>query len=107
MSCWTYVTGVIEVDTCARSVSPTLKPVTTMYNSCVSTLRERREVISMAQKRIRMVRTDILNCKVRLLYDDGSQGELDMTKAKVSTSEAAFVVGMTLKQAKMRLGIKS
>ena len=61
----------------------------------------------MAQKRIRMVRTDILNCKVQLLYDDGSQGELDMTKAKVSTSEAAFVVGMTLKQAKIRLGIKS
>lgn len=61
----------------------------------------------MAQKRIRMVRTDILNCKVRLLYDDSSQGELDMTKAKVSTSEAAFVVGMTLKKAKIRLGIKS
>lgn len=91
----------------SMNLSPTLKPVTTMYNSCVSTLRERREVISMAQKRIRMVRTDILNCKVRLLYDDGSQGELDMTKAKVSTSEAAFVVGMTLKQAKIRLGIKS
>lgn len=48
-----------------------------------------------------------MNCKARLLYDDGSQGELDMTKAKASTGEAAFVVGMTLKQAKMRLGIKS
>lgn len=61
----------------------------------------------MAQKRIKMVRTDIMNCKAQLLYDDGSQGELDMTKAKVSTGEAAFVVGLTLKQAKMRLGIKS
>lgn len=61
----------------------------------------------MAQKRIKMVRTDILSCKARLLYDDGSQGELDMTKAKASMSEATLVVGLTLKQAKMRLGIKS
>ncbi len=61
----------------------------------------------MAQKRIRMVRTDILNCKVRLLYDDGSQGELDMTKAKASMLDATALVGLTLKQAKMRLGIKS
>ena len=60
----------------------------------------------MAQKRIKMVRTGILSCKARLLYD-GSQGELDMTKAKVSMSEATLVVGLTLKQAKMRLGIKS
>lgn len=61
----------------------------------------------MAQKRIRMVRTDSLNCKVRLLYDDGSQGELDMTKAKASMLDATALVGLTLKQAKMRLGIKS
>lgn len=60
----------------------------------------------MAQKRIKMVRTDSLNCKARLLYDDGSQGELDMTKAKVSMLEATVLVGLTLKQAKMRLGIK-
>lgn len=61
----------------------------------------------MAQKRIKMVRMDILNCKVRLLYDDGSQGELDMEKAKAPMSEATLIVGLTLKQAKMRLGIKS
>lgn len=61
----------------------------------------------MAQKRIKMVRTDIMNCKVRLLYDDGSQGELDMTKAKAPMTEATLLVGLTLKQAKMKLGIKN
>lgn len=61
----------------------------------------------MAQKRIKMVRTDIMNCKVRLLYDDGSQGELDMTKAKAPITEAVLLVGLTLKQAKMKLGIKN
>ncbi len=48
-----------------------------------------------------------MNCKVRLLYDDGIQGELDMTKAKESMLDATVLVGLTLKQAKMRLGIKS
>ncbi len=61
----------------------------------------------MAQKRIKMVRTDIMNSKVRLLYDDGSQGELDMTKTKAPVGQATLLVGLTLKQAKMRLGIKS
>lgn len=61
----------------------------------------------MAQKRIKMVRMDSLNRKVRLFYDDGSHGELDMAKAKASISEATLVVGLTLKQAKIRLGIKS
>lgn len=61
----------------------------------------------MAQKRIKMVRTDSLNCKVHLLYDDGSQGELDMMKAKASMLDATVLVGLTLKQAKMWLGIKS
>lgn len=61
----------------------------------------------MAQKRIKMVRTDIMNCKVRLLYDDGSQGELDMTKAKAPMNQATSLIGLTLKQAKMRLGIKN
>lgn len=61
----------------------------------------------MAQKRIRMVQTDSLNCKVRLLYDDGSQGELDMTKANASMLDATVLVEMTLKQAKMWLGIKT
>lgn len=61
----------------------------------------------MAQKRIRMTQTDSINDKVRLLYDDGSQGELDITKIKTPMSQTAFLVGLTLKQAKMRLGIKS
>lgn len=61
----------------------------------------------MAQKRIQMVRTDIMNCKVHLLYDDGSQGELYMEKATAPISQAVSIVGLTLKQAKMRLGIKS
>lgn len=61
----------------------------------------------MAQKRISMVRTDTMNCKVRLLYNDGSQGELDMTKAKTPMIEATLIVGLTLKQAKMKLGIKN
>lgn len=61
----------------------------------------------MAQKRIKMVRTDILSGKARLFYDDGSQGELDMTKAKAPMTEAVLLVGLTLKQAKIKLGIKS
>lgn len=48
-----------------------------------------------------------MNGKVHLFYDDGSQGELDMTKAKAPISHATLLVGLTLKQAKMRLGIKS
>lgn len=48
-----------------------------------------------------------MNCKVWLLYDDGSQGELDMTKAKAPMNQATSLIGLTLKQAKMRLGIKS
>lgn len=60
----------------------------------------------MAKKRITMVRTDAMNCKVRLLYDDGTRGEIDMTKAKASMFDAVAIVGLTLKQAKMRLGIK-
>lgn len=60
----------------------------------------------MAQKRIKMVRVDILDCKIHLLYSDGSQGELDMSKARVPLTNAAALVGLTLKQAKMKLGIK-
>lgn len=61
----------------------------------------------MAQKRIRMARTDIVNSKVRLLYDDGSQGELDITSAKAPMTEATFLAGLTRKQAKLKLGIKN
>ena len=44
----------------------------------------------MAQKRIRMVRQDVLGDKLRLLYDDGTQGVLcygeAVSRSKVSVS---------------------
>ena len=63
----------------------------------------------MTQKRIRMVQRDI---RLRLLYDDGTQGVLEYGEA-VSRSKAPAVikpndfVGLTLKQAKLKLGIKN
>lgn len=66
----------------------------------------------MAQKRIKMVRQDILGDRLRLLYDDGTQGVLDYgeavshSKAPLSLHAESFV-GLTLKQAKMKLGIKN
>lgn len=60
----------------------------------------------MAQKRIKMARYDILPNKVRVFYDDASQGEIDMTRAKAPMTQANVLVGLTLKQAKMMLGIK-
>lgn len=65
----------------------------------------------MAQKRIRMVQRDILNDRLRLLYD-GTQGVLEYGEA-VSRSKAPAIikpndfVGLTLKQAKLKLGIKN
>lgn len=61
----------------------------------------------MAQKRIKMVRMDITNSKIRLLYDDNTQGELNMAMCRGPMSEVCTLVGLTLKQAKMKLGIKS
>ncbi len=72
----------------------------------------------MAQKRIKRVQpntktipatlaTTLLTDKVRLLYDDGSQGELDMTKCRTCFTQFDTLVGLTRKQAKMKLGIKS
>lgn len=60
----------------------------------------------MAQKRIKMVQNDILSNKIKLLYDDDSRGELDMTKCHGHMSETCTLVGLTLKQAKMKLGMK-
>lgn len=66
----------------------------------------------MVQKRIKMVRHDILNDRMRLLYDDGTQGVLkygevvSRSKAPISLQPESFV-GLTLKQAKMKLGIKN
>ncbi|BDF72925.1 hypothetical protein ABHB47_16050 [Flavonifractor plautii] len=66
----------------------------------------------MAQKRIKMVRQDILGDRLRLLYDDGTQGVLDYggavsrSKMPINLQPESFV-GLTLKQAKMKLGIKN
>ncbi len=66
----------------------------------------------MAQKRIKMVRQDILGDRLRLLYDDGTQGVLDYggavsrSKMPINLQPESFV-GLTLKQARMKLGIKN
>ena len=66
----------------------------------------------MAQKRIKMVQRDILNDRMRLLYDDGTQGVLEYGEV-VSRSKAPIAIkpnnfiGLTLKQAKLKLGIKN
>ena len=66
----------------------------------------------MAQKRIKMVRQDILGDRLRLLYDDGTQGVLDYgvavsrSKMPINHQPESFI-GLTLKQAKMKLGIKN
>lgn len=60
----------------------------------------------MAQKRIKMVRNDILNYRVKLLYDDGSQGELNLENCKRPTWDTGRLIGLTRKQAKAMLGIK-
>ena len=66
----------------------------------------------MAQERIKMVRQDILGDQLRLLYDDGTQGILEYggatsrSKIPINVQPESFV-GLTLKQAKMKLGIKN
>lgn len=66
----------------------------------------------MAQKRIKMVHNDILGDRLRLLYDDGTQGVLEYggtasrSKIPINVQPESFV-GLTLKQAKMKLGIKN
>jgi len=59
----------------------------------------------MARKRIKMVQSDLLSGKVKLLYDDGTQGEIDTEKCKHPIMRVDVLVGLTLKQAKMRLGV--
>lgn len=66
----------------------------------------------MAQKRIKMVSKDELRDQLRFLYDDGTQGVLDygeaISRSKTAISiQAESFVGLTLKQAKMKLGIKN
>lgn len=61
----------------------------------------------MAQKRIRMVQKDILNDRLRILYDDGSWGEIVSDKLDSFIGTIDHLVGLTLKQAKMYLGIKN
>lgn len=60
----------------------------------------------MAKKRIKAAKHDIVSDRIRILYDDGTQGELvsNMPTALVSTS---MLIGLTLEQAKSYLGIKN
>ncbi len=60
----------------------------------------------MAQKRIKMVWVDSLVDKVSLLYDDGTQGELDLAKCRDPITQFDTLIGLTLKQAKRILRIK-
>lgn len=60
----------------------------------------------MAQKRIKMIKSDILSDRLRILYDDGSQGELNLEKSKNPVGPVETLVGLTRKQAKKMLGIK-
>ena len=55
----------------------------------------------MAQKRIKMTQYDPIANRIRLLYDDGTQGEIIYPAVA-----ADALIGLTLKQAKMKLGIK-
>ena len=65
----------------------------------------------MAQKRIKMVRQDMLGDKLRLLYDDGTQGVLcygeavSRSKVPISIQPETFV-GLTLSEKSMKLGVK-
>lgn len=65
-----------------------------------------RKEYPMAQKRIKMIQRDMLGNKIRLLYNDGSQGELDISKSTNPAASSVLLVGLTLKQAKMVFGIK-
>lgn len=61
----------------------------------------------MAQKRIRLVRYELLKDRVTFLYDDGTNGEIVWNKELPPTElEIKGLVGLTLKQAKLKLGIK-
>lgn len=65
-----------------------------------------RKEYPMAQKRIKMIQRDMLDNKIRLLYNDGSQGELDISKSTNPAANSVSLVGLTLKQAKMVFGIR-
>lgn len=58
----------------------------------------------MAQKRIKNVYDDVQENKLKLTYDDGTHGEIDLSKAK--SMPVVSLVGLTLKQAKSTLDIK-
>ncbi len=58
----------------------------------------------MAQKRIKNVYDDVQENKLKLTYDDGTHGEINLSKARSQTP--VTLVGLTLKQAKSALGIK-
>lgn len=53
-----------------------------------------------------MIQRDMWGNKIRLLYNDGSQGELDISKSTNPAANSVSLVGLTLKQAKMVFGIR-
>ncbi len=59
----------------------------------------------MAQKRIKNVYDDVNENKLKLTYDDGTHGEIDLSKAR--SMPVVSLVGLTLKQAKAAIGIKN
>lgn len=63
----------------------------------------------MAQKRIKLVQQqNIVTAKFRILYDDGTQGEIEIPPDKpTGLVPPESLIGLTLKQAKMFLGIKN
>lgn len=62
----------------------------------------------MAQKRIKFVQQNIVTDKLRILYDDGTQGEIEISSDKlIGFTRPESLIGLTLKQAKMFLGIKN
>lgn len=61
----------------------------------------------MAQKRIKMVQHDPIAERIHILYDDGTQGEIIYPSNSFSMVAADALIGLTLKQAKMKLGIKN
>lgn len=59
-----------------------------------------------------MIRQDILHDELRLLYDDGTQGVLcygeALSRSNIPVSlRPENLVGLTLKKAKMKLGVKT
>lgn len=61
----------------------------------------------MATKKIALVRFDPIGDRLRFLYDDNTEGALSFDREKLfAPIRPDDFVGLTLKQAKMKLGVK-